>query len=420
MKTFGFKSLIILSAVAVFCNCRNGIEQPDYAVLFNVEPSLKNQCEQLLFEGAGQYVKNGVLLDTPEKLFRLDRYYALAEREGRYIIVPSADAVIKFSAVEDLHYTCRNSSFGVKEDFKAILDVPSKLLRICSSPEEIVVEVPFIEGGREYAVEVINCYQQSIVIVTDTKNGKSAKVSGVHDGIGGEGRGKVQEGFNVGMHRDNYAVTLMSGKDVLIKRLTVYSLKDDVQAIIYGASISQPEAYFPTKDFHRSWTQQVIAKMDGNAMSSGRGGCNIDDVTMYMHNELPYIKTKYVMLCIGTNGGNTEEKLDSLLDFIESCGAIPILSNVPCNESGTQVPLNELISKVREKRGLNGCHFDLATSLDGDGKEVDKSLMYWEDYLGHPVLDPWQIYHHPNVLGGDAMFQRTLIDIPEVYEIDKK
>ena len=119
------------------------------------------------------------------------------------------------------------------------------------------------------------------------------------------------------------------------------------------------------------------------------------------------------MVTIGTNGGNTEENLTALVDYIRSQGAIPILNNIPCNESGTQVSNNVIIERVRGKEGIKGCRFDLPTSLAGDGKEVDKSLMFWEDYTGSYG---WQIYHHPNEKGGRRMFEQTLTDIPEIYQ----
>jgi hypothetical protein len=38
--------------------------------------------------------------------------------------------------------------------------------------------------------------------------------------------------------------------------------------------------------------------------------------------------------------------------------------------------------------------------------------MYWEDYT-----NGWgQIYHHPNEKGGQKMYERTLVDIPEIYK----
>ena len=119
------------------------------------------------------------------------------------------------------------------------------------------------------------------------------------------------------------------------------------------------------------------------------------------------------MVTIGTNGGNTEANLSELVNYIKEQGAIPILNNTPSNESGTQVENNKLIDQVRRKIGIKGCKFDLATSVNGDGKEVDKTMMYWEDYS---TSYGWQIYHHPNPKGGLKMFERTLIDVPEIYE----
>ena len=147
-------------------------------------------------------------------------------------------------------------------------------------------------------------------------------------------------------------------------------------------------------------------------MSSGRGGGTINMVLDYIKNELPYIETQYVMVTIGTNGGNTEANLTELINYIKEQGAIPILNNIPSNESGSQIENNKLIEKVRNQLGIKGCKFDIATSIDGDGNEVDKSLMYWEDYT-----NSWgQIYHHPNEEGGQKMYERTLIDIPEIYK----
>jgi hypothetical protein len=145
-------------------------------------------------------------------------------------------------------------------------------------------------------------------------------------------------------------------------------------------------------------------------MSSGRGGTTIKELLERIKNELPYIKANYVMVTIGTNGGNTEENLSELIEYILANGSVPILNNIPCNESGTQAKENALIEKIRHKYHIKGCRFDLATSLAHDGKEVDTSAMYFEDYN-------WgKIYHHPNVKGSLLMFTRTLVDIHGIYD----
>lgn len=86
--------------------------------------------------------------------------------------------------------------------------------------------------------------------------------------------------------------------------------------------------------------------------------------------------------------------------------------NIPCNEHSTQVSDNAIISEVRNECKINGCHFDVATSLAGDGANVDTSKMYWEDYGG----STGSIYHHPNVKGSKAMFAQLKIDVPEIFQ----
>ena len=103
------------------------------------------------------------------------------------------------------------------------------------------------------------------------------------------------------------------------------------------------------------------------------------------------------------------------MKFIINCGSVPILNNIPSNESGTQVPVNEIVGRVRRNLGLNGARFDLATSLAGDGREVDKSMMFYENYPPE-MYGGWQVWHHPNDKGSKAMFEQALKDVPELFE----
>ena len=235
------------------------------------------------------------------------------------------------------------------------------------------------------------------------------------------GQGKVQNGFYVGPGWDHYCFGLSSGTSMLVSRITVESLKDKIRLLIIGDSITQPEAYYPTEDFPQAYTQLLIARLGGSAMSSGRGGGTINTLLEYVPNELPYIQADYVMVTIGANGGNTEANLTQLMNIIRDNGSIPILNNMPCNESGTQNNAdfggNPLIRQVRAKLGIKGAELDKATSRAGDGAEVDKGMMYWEDYTGYPApMTGWQIYHHPNPKGGQAIFRQIVKDLPEIFE----
>lgn len=367
------------------------------AVLFDKRLSVIPQPD-LVLNDVAQYTAQGLTVTGTTNTVKLNKFYALAERKVQYLVKMSADAKAVFHSSE--------------KDFNAYVDIAHQKISIATNP---VTEkkVPFLQGDREYLVEIYRVYQGARLRITDVKTSAQAEIYLVNDGQGGVGKGALQPGFGVGMQWDYYCFGLSSGTSMQVKRITVYGLKKKVKLLMYGDSITQPEGYFPSKDFPLAWTQQVIRRLNGNAMSSGRGGAQIDMVMNYIRNELPFVKAEYVMVTIGTNGGNTEAKLKELVNYIKSQGAIPILNNIPSNESGTQVAVNDMVTKVRNDLGIKGIRFDLPTSVDRDGKTVDKSSMYWEDYTGSYG---WQVYHHPNESGGTKMFQQTLTDLPELYQ----
>jgi hypothetical protein len=347
--------------------------------------------------GVGAYTADGLRITGTADVVKLNKFYALAERMVQYRVRLSADARAVF----------RSSDNG----FAAYVDVPNRRLSIATNPVTETT-VDFLQGDRDYTVEVYHIYQQAKVRIVDVLSGEEAEIVAVNDGSGGYGQGVIHEGFSVGMQWDHYCFGLAAGTSMLVKQMAVYALKGSVRLLLYGDSITQPEAYFPTADFPQAWTQRIIGRLNGNATSSGRGGGTIATVLEYIRNELPYIRAQYVMITVGTNGGNTEANLSELVEYIKARGATPILNNIPCNESGTQVAENALIDQVRRKYSLHGCRFDLATSVNGDGQQVDQTTMYWENYT-----NGWgQVYHHPNEKGGRQMFEQTLLDVPEIYE----
>lgn len=376
------------------------------AVMYDQKLSAANRPAEIQTAGLATYADDGLLVGKTGGVVKLDRFYALAERAVRYRIKPSADAVCLLRSSEG--------------DLQVTLDVPGKKVSILTTPVT-TAPVDFLSGDKEYDVEIQHIYQKAVVVVTDVASGASAELSAINDGEGGCGQGKINNGFNVGPGWDHYCFGLQKGSSMLVSRITVESLKDKVRLLLYGDSITQPECYYPTADFPEAYTQLVIARLGGSAISSGRGGGTINTVLEYLPHELPYIKADYVMVTVGTNGGNTEANLTQLVEYIRSQGAIPILNNMPCNESGTQNDEafggNPLIRRVRAKLGVKGAELDKATSLAGDGAQVDKSMMYWEDYTGYPApLTGWQIYHHPNPKGGRAMYEQILKDLPEIFE----
>ena len=359
---------------------------------------LRNQAQspELLFDSSvAHYTPEGLTLKASGKLVKLNNYYALAGRLIKYRLRFSKDAVGIFQSD--------------KGDFKAIVDVPGKKVSIATNPVTMI-SVDFLNSENEYMIEVHRNYQESKIRIVDLKTKKAAEVKATMDGSGGCGAGAVATGFHVGRQYDYYCFGLDRGTSMVISQITVMSKLHDLKLLIYGDSITEPEGYFPTSDFSKSWTQLIMQKVTGRSMSSGRGGTTIKELRERIKNELPFVKAKYVMITIGTNGGNTPENLGELVEYIQSQGAIPILNNIPSNESNTQIAANAMIAQVRDKYKIRGCRFDLATSINNDGKAVDTNTMWFEDY------DWGKIYHHPNVKGSLQMYNQTLIDVPEIYK----
>ena len=387
--------LFLLCFTSSFSIYAQNKKAPSNGILYNKVLHDKTQYPELTIAPGSQYSAAGLLMTTPNSLVKLNYYYSLAERFVRYHVQFSKDAIGVFQSDQG--------------DLKAYVDMPNKKIFLGTNP---VTEkrVDFLDASHEYTVEVHRNYQESKIRITDLQTGKSAETTATMDGGGGVGAGSLGPGFYVGLQHDYYCFGLNSGSSLLVKQICVMAKESNLTLLLYGDSITEPEGYFPTADFPKSWTQLIMKKVKGKSMASGRGGTTIGHLLDRIKNELPYVKSKYVMVTIGTNGGNNEENLSQLVEYIQSQGSIPILNNIPSNESGSQVPVNELIEKVRRKYNIKGARFDVATSTGQDGKKVDNSTMYFEDY------DWGKIYHHPNVKGSLQMYKQTLTDVPEIYK----
>ena len=127
--------------------------------------------------------------------------------------------------------------------------------------------------------------------------------------------------------------------------------------------------------------------------------------------EIKFLKPKYVVITIGTNGGNTYENLSKLVTKIIEYGSTPILNNVPFvsfKQDGNWVALdktedNKLIDKIRSVYKLNGAHLNYATSLNGEGNAIDTTLYNEEPAWGTTVII------HPNNDGHKAIAEQIKV-----------
>ena len=370
-------------------------------VLYHQALSSANRPSDIVVPEGAAYRQDGLSVTKVEDFVLLDRYYSLAERTVRYVARFSEDAVALFTS---------NS-----RDFTAFVDMPGRKwgIKLPSGFRNYTnreVAAQFLDPSHDYLVEITRYYSTMTAVLTDLYTGDEARIQVTNDGAGGAGPGVVNNGQRVGLFHDYYCFGLDSGTEMIVKDVTVQARQCDYTLLIYGDSITEPDDYYPAAIFDKNWVKLIIDHVPGKAAASGRGGTQIKEILLRIKNELPYVHAKYVMVTIGTNSGNTEENLSELVEYILAQGSIPILNNIPSNESNSQVEVNAQIDKIRRKYGIKGVRFDLPTSLAHDGKEVDESTMWVEEYgFG-------SYRHHPNEKGARLMYLQTLVDVPEIYE----
>ena len=132
----------------------------------------------------------------------------------------------------------------------------------------------------------------------------------------------------------------------------------------------------------------------GNSVNMGRSGGTLpDDTSKQIAQILPFMKPKYVVVTIGTNGGNTAENLAEMIENIEQLGAIPIVNRIYRKSSST-TSVNDLIANLN----VLSSRFDYATSTDNKlGSSQNTSL-----YLADKV--------HLNETGNQVVFERFIAD----------
>ncbi len=399
MKTINLlKSAMLVIAVALSQLAWAG--EPTTVMYHQALNSGNRPSDIVIPEGVATYKAAGLSVTKPGELVKLDRYYSLAERTVRYVARFSEDAVALFTS---------NS-----QDFTVFVDMPRGKFGIKLSigrrnyinREKSIA----LDPSHEYLVEITRYYSTMTAVLYDLVTGEEARFEATNDGAGGAGPGEVNTGQRVGLMHDYYCFGLDSGTEMTVSQMTVTARQCGYTLLIYGDSITEPDDYYPAAIFDKSWVRLIIDNVPGKAAASGRGGTQINEILLRIRNELPYVQSKYVMVTIGTNSGNTEENLSELVEYILAQGSIPILNNIPSNEHNSQVEVNAQIEKIRQKYGLKGARFDIPTSLAHDGKEVDESTMWVEEYgFG-------SYRHHPNVKGSKLIFLQTLVDVPEIYE----
>ena len=345
---------------------------------------------------AENFTDNGLLINSSTPI-QLQKYYSLHTRTLRLLCKFSDSTVAKIASNDGYSYI-------------TIDGTAATITMHATTP--ITKNLSFYNSSHLYLIEITRNYEKNICTITDLNTSNSETIKHIENGTGGTGQGSVGVGESAGAWHDYYQFSVTSGS-FYIKELSISPLYGKVKTLIYGDSVTEL-LYYPQADYMKCWTQQFISACVDRVMVSPRSGTSIGQILMRIPNELPYIDAEYVMITIGTNSGVSLESFSQLVEYIFKCGATPVLNHIPCNINGggvsNHVEINAMIDQIREKYGIHGVDFDIATSVNLDGQTVDTTKMYWEDY-SQPT---GSVYHHPNVKGSTAMVQQIKIDMPEL------
>jgi lysophospholipase L1-like esterase len=141
------------------------------------------------------------------------------------------------------------------------------------------------------------------------------------------------------------------------------------------------------------WCKLVMDAL-GSGINFGFSGGKVSKCQEIVDTILPYIHPKYVVVTVGTNGGNTLTNLTTLRDSIKTMGAVPIFNHIPMHNSNTSS-----INAVIDQLDCDGAKFDVATAINNNPTDGKNTSMYNTDGV------------HPNALGHAAMATRFLNDL---------
>lgn len=197
-----------------------------------------------------------------------------------------------------------------------------------------------------------------------------------------------------GFGYDEMCICSLNGTIDLYKMLTIIPNSSKTYLYIIGDSITEGVMVKPDNAY-----AYMLANKIPNTIVSGRGGGNINGVLVKLETEARLLKPKYIMVTIGTNGGNTLEKLNQLIEKINDIGSIPIINCVPCTSTSTQSAINNPILSL----GTKCVRFDIATALNYDLSQGYDPSLFNNDGV------------HPNEDGYEKMYNRVIMDVPEIF-----
>ena len=289
----------------------------------------------------------------------------------------------------------KNSTFGITTSAGANFMVDCSNNKIISTikvmdrTETTEVDIDFnIEINKYYILEVIKDGLNHNFTIYDKSTGKRTSFSKVVMYSWGVGV--------VGFKCDTGSVKVLNYK-------YFQALFKNPLAIFIGDSITEGIS-MGTYDISKRWCSLIRDNyFKGNALIFGKGYDTSSGALTRLNNLYRQGYTsKYVFIMIGTNesGSDTglarwKENIVKIYDLIISNNAKPIIITPPLSKTNVDyiVQMKDFI----QEKGWNTIRMDLALSVNNDGITYDNQ--YYQDGT------------HPNVQGGQLMYERALFDL---------
>lgn len=194
--------------------------------------------------------------------------------------------------------------------------------------------------------------------------------------------------YPVGWLYDEPTASQISGSQAYLRNIKCY-VPTDVKVVFIGDSIT--EGYGTKSD--ECWAV-LCCDYFGNSVNMGRSGATLPVHSQKQIDELlPVVKPKYVVVTIGTNGGNTASNLATMVESIKALNAVPIVNYI-YRKTGDVTSVNDMIAALN----VMGSRFDYATSINNDLAQAQDTSLFISDKL------------HLNVTGNKKVFERFVAD----------
>ncbi|MDM7453975.1 SGNH/GDSL hydrolase family protein, partial [Lacticaseibacillus paracasei] len=174
----------------------------------------------------------------------------------------------------------------------------------------------------------------------------------------------------------------------LIKSFRIVAPSVSNPVIIYGDSITEGDRVELGSRY-----ADLMKQENSNVMISGMSGTTIDSVIDRIKSEKA-LHPKLIIVTIGTNGGNSPEKISALVNEITDMNCQLILNHIPAKPDGGHISVNDMIEQNWKGRSFR---FDLATSKNNDPKQGQNLSLFADQF-------------HPNAAGHADMAKRIYLD----------